>query len=429
MVEKIKQAQTPEMLESQPVTTEEIEGKDDTPFGIRAIESGIEIDGVWISRGNTPIGSTVGSTVGSTAGSSASSINEGRLGHSGNNSILEQPRATHASSSRTSSRPPSSGFDRAVSAERLPNHSRSSSPGREPTTNHRGRPPQARSALYHNANIDQNSTTLYALEGRSLPNPSINNSAQPSSSNSNKSNSSSSQNSDESDYMSLPDAPPYEPAYINPKHSSMAIPGHPSWDIDMLLNHRLSHVAETGQLTPRVRRPTTAADWANTPEHMRTSPGEISTLNGVEYFAPKKTPSPPLRPMIESPTEITPDLSGPPNSRYSHSSNQTRQAVHLSETYAPGAAYRPETYEPQGPQYSYEYLPYEVQTSQNLQRESQVLRKVNSGFEILRPGTFGEPSSVEDDKSADGDKRQSKRLQKKRRPSEASSTGKFIEQV
>ena len=31
------------------------------PFGVRAIESGIEVDGVWISRSNTPAGSLSGS--------------------------------------------------------------------------------------------------------------------------------------------------------------------------------------------------------------------------------------------------------------------------------------------------------------------------------------------------------------------------------
>lgn len=28
--------------------------EDDIPFGIRALESGIEVEGVWISRSNTP---------------------------------------------------------------------------------------------------------------------------------------------------------------------------------------------------------------------------------------------------------------------------------------------------------------------------------------------------------------------------------------
>lgn len=46
-VDKGKTAATPEMLESQPVQQVHAEEmKDDIPFGVRAIESGIEVDGV-----------------------------------------------------------------------------------------------------------------------------------------------------------------------------------------------------------------------------------------------------------------------------------------------------------------------------------------------------------------------------------------------
>ena len=108
-VDKGKRAQSPEMLEAQPVTQVREETKDEIPFGIRAIQSGIEVDGVWISRTNTPVGS------------SRASIN---------NSQLELPQPVVHSSSRNSSRAPSS-FDRAVSAEPLPStDSRSSSPAR-----------------------------------------------------------------------------------------------------------------------------------------------------------------------------------------------------------------------------------------------------------------------------------------------------------
>ena len=57
-VDKGKRAQSPEMLEAQPVTQAREETKDEIPFGIRAIQSGIEVDGVWISRTNTPVGSS-----------------------------------------------------------------------------------------------------------------------------------------------------------------------------------------------------------------------------------------------------------------------------------------------------------------------------------------------------------------------------------
>lgn len=154
-VDKGKQAQTPEMLESQPVAREET--KDEIPFGIRAIESGIEVDGVWISRSNTP------------ASSRPSSINDFKLPKSQNNSQLELPAAILASS-RNSSQAPSS-FDRAVSAERIPtNDSRSSSPGRQNLYDARGRPIAANSR-YSNSNVIRNSTALHALEGQDSGSP------------------------------------------------------------------------------------------------------------------------------------------------------------------------------------------------------------------------------------------------------------------
>ena len=69
------------MLEAQPVTHVQEETKDEIPFGIRAIQSGIEVDGVWISRTNTPVGS------------SRASIMSEQLPRSFNNSQLELPLA------------------------------------------------------------------------------------------------------------------------------------------------------------------------------------------------------------------------------------------------------------------------------------------------------------------------------------------------
>lgn len=33
----------------------ESRGKHDIPFGVRAIQSGIQVDGIWISNPNTPV--------------------------------------------------------------------------------------------------------------------------------------------------------------------------------------------------------------------------------------------------------------------------------------------------------------------------------------------------------------------------------------
>jgi hypothetical protein len=52
----------------------QIENTGDAPFGIRALESGIEIEGVWISRTNTPVPSRPSSISSFVPGSSSSSF-------------------------------------------------------------------------------------------------------------------------------------------------------------------------------------------------------------------------------------------------------------------------------------------------------------------------------------------------------------------
>jgi hypothetical protein len=236
--------------------------------------------------------------------------------------------------------------------------------------------------------------------------------------------------------MNLNEGRPYEPAYLNPRQVAMAPSGtvaDPRWDLDLLQSHRLSHVAETGQLTPRVRRLGNSGDWAGQTENMR-SPPEVSTANGVDYFVPRqKTPSPPLRPSA-SPMEEATIPSASKLNQDGHAAHRTRQAMPLLETYAPEAqrTYEPEAYKPRGPQDSYEdqFAPQEPISSQ---RENQILRKVNSGFEILRPGTFAQPPSPEEQTTEQnfGEKRQSKRLQKRRKSSSGSQTrtSHFTEQV
>jgi hypothetical protein len=69
---------------------------------------------------------------------------------------------------------------------------------------------------------------------------------------------------------------------------------------------------------------------------------------------------------------------------------------------------------------------------QNHQRsDSQVLRSVNSGFQVLKPGTFAPPTPEEMEMSTRNERRQSqaKKLQKKRRSSGDSRKSAFTEQV
>lgn len=422
-------AQKPEVLEAQQPPEGVQEEKDEIPFGIRAIESGIEVDGVWISRNNTPVPS------------SASSIcNEPRNRQNGTSpscdSIeLELPQPVHGSSSRASS------FDRAVSAEQLP-ESRPSSP--RLSTSARGRQAmQTSQSRYSNPNLLRHSSTLNALEGldsgasygKVFLFPRLYllwekelieyiATGEPSSSKqSSASSGKSSDESDESDYnasslLRFQQDRPYGAAYPSPRVAS-APPIDPRVDLDLLQSHRLSHVAETGQLTPRIRKPGFSGEWASIVESGKP---ENTAAGPVDYFIPRRTtPSPPLSAAFDP--QIYPSQSTPvrPSSQDSYPNNAAKQAVPL-----------PDTYQPRGPHTEEEDAELSQQASvPQVHRNSEVLRKVNSGFEILRPGTFSvaTPPAGDDRDLESGEKRQSKRLQKKRRPSEGYKASNFVEQV
>lgn len=409
-----KAAQTPEMLEAQPPTEGTKDEKDDVPFGIRAIESGIEVDGVWISRSNTPVPS------------SASSIyNEPRNRQNrtspGSDSVeLELPQPAHGSSSRASSRAPSSAFDRAVSAEQLPD-SRPPSPGSGCPTCGRQvvRAPQSR---YSNPNLLRHSSTLNALEGLDPGTPYE--TGEPSGSkHSSMSSGRSNRESGESDYntLSIPrfqQDRPYEPAYLSPR-AAPTPPVDPRVDLDLLQSHRLSHVAETGQLTPRIRKPGFSGEWASIAE-LGKPENAISTP--VDCFIPRRTtPSPPLSVALSPIMGASQTMAMMSSNQDSHASNVAKQAVPLLDTYQPRRLHTEE--ENSGLSQRASQLP--------VHRDSQVLRKVNSGFEILRPGTLDVtiPPARDDGGLESGEKRQSKRLQKKRRPSEGYKASNFVEQV
>ena len=155
-----KEAQRKEMLHTESVTRRRAP---DIPFGVRAIESGIEVDGVWISRSNTPSTSVPGSP----AFSESSEQNSGNAGSSeqpSSTTIVPRLEMPQPALNPTSSRPLSSSFDRAVSAEIIPTRPSSS----EFTS--RGRPtyqPRRSSHLrFSNSHDNDNSEALAALEGR-----------------------------------------------------------------------------------------------------------------------------------------------------------------------------------------------------------------------------------------------------------------------
>lgn len=99
----------------------------DVPFGIRAIESGVEVDGVWISRSNTPAPSVPDSPV-SNASVAPSPVRGARSpdrnSSSSNISRLEIPHPVHGYPGVVGSRGAQSSanvpFERGLPTERAP---------------------------------------------------------------------------------------------------------------------------------------------------------------------------------------------------------------------------------------------------------------------------------------------------------------------
>lgn len=175
--EAIQKAATPNMVESRMLSDEE---KGDIPFGIRAIEKGWEVEGVWLSAPNTPVpGSPVSSAQSSTphspmAGPSSrpiSDIPKLDLPKPRRNDRADLPSQASSVKSQTT-------FDPAVSAEPIHTRSREPSPG--PAYAMSGarphQPPPPAMARYNG--LLRDSMTLDALEGREVRPVSLQDSSQ-----------------------------------------------------------------------------------------------------------------------------------------------------------------------------------------------------------------------------------------------------------
>lgn len=129
-IRKFSKIESQKLVEQ--ATVEEIRprrGRHDVPFGVRAIESGVEVEGVWISRNNSPASSAPPSP----SRSPNRSMDKGKTAmRSSDIPSLLMPEPAHPyPESRSRSATGSTGsFERAVSAERL--HSGNSSPEAHP---------------------------------------------------------------------------------------------------------------------------------------------------------------------------------------------------------------------------------------------------------------------------------------------------------
>ncbi|KAI4142833.1 MAG: hypothetical protein LQ341_003095 [Variospora aurantia] len=323
---KTRAAQKEEGLQQSPPVGRRQKGND-VPFGVRAIESGIEVDGVWISRSNTPANSTPGSPnlsarkdpAAQSQAAAPARAEFDRNSTVSNMSRLEIPQAAHGqpqpstrSTNSTHTRVSGNPFDRSISSERSPSRPGSTYPETKPRSRPSYQPRRASHLRYSNSHTTADSAeALATLEGRKLAS---------------KTGSKSSQESAEyeingqrasNDSWSGSSGDSHRPYAANP-HSA----GHPSngvlqpvpvkpsaarytsSDLDSLASHRKSHAAETGQLFPRVRVNEGAGEWTavqQPAEHRNFlseyTPSPVSTRNDP-FMDPQMTPS--MNPAPES---------------------------------------------------------------------------------------------------------------------------------
>ncbi|KAF2401530.1 hypothetical protein EJ06DRAFT_394967 [Trichodelitschia bisporula] len=315
---------------------------EDIPFGVRALECGMEVEGVWNSRPATPAGSLLGPP-----GSSCSSQGSEDAGFRPNDDTpsiaMPRPKRPNISPYWPVSRSQSNVEKRPVPPCR--SSSLNYSPGL--TTPNRA---YTSTLLRNSVAAGDLEVDIAGLKARK-----------------------------EYEIFSAPEqlsAPPSPSTFASSIDSASSkrreIFNEPTGELDLLQSHRLSHVAETGQLVPRAPR-------GAIPYYTDPFEGETIALSGVTVgFSPSGDES----------TVV--------------GSEQTQET---------------KMKEPSEPKQSFEHKPH----------ASKVLRKVNSDFEILHPGSLT-AAAPEHPLDASSERPRSRKLQKKR-PSSEHDRPTFIEVI
>lgn len=409
----------------------------EVPFGIRAIESGIEVEGVWISRSNTPASTRENSVVTFTQFKNALPRHNSMIDLSKLEAQIES-----CSEDITDSRPASmerySKETSAASDLTAP----SGSPTPETTANlinpMRSRYPPHSYARYNSTYYSRGSRTpssplstrnhsrrssSHSRSGRKSHHRGWSDAAdiviehERATSSGHGSEFSRNGSSGSNEFSSAP-AAVVSPQPCTPNHASL----------DLLEEHRMSHIAETGQLLPRTRRPGHSGEWASIASQPVTPPPAPYGQQHTDYFSHGST----------SPT--TPSTADP---NYANSF-ATSQASQIPPTLRPDPAIVPATQPINWSLQESNQIPdRETPPEEGLRRPSfshdtHVLRHVNSGFVILKPGTLGVPAPVDEQQQTQHPSRtrssstgsnvaegKPRKLQKRRKPSEESTRSSF----
>ncbi|KAK4691275.1 hypothetical protein P7C71_g5692, partial [Lecanoromycetidae sp. Uapishka_2] len=367
----------------------------EVPFGVRAIESGIEVDGVWVSRSNTPANSVAGSPkilAKDFAPDRASALSE--------ISRIEVPQPIHRYSD--TDRPTSSPFMSHNALDNAGPSKRKHNP--PPTSDHQSRgrvsyePRRSSQLRFSSYSSSEDPEALVSLEGRSVR--SGNNGPRPEGTGSEASSqqhapSSASSGSGYHDTSSRPSPPEpsansfLHPSYNNPMKGKKPVSYELS-DVSPLEPSHESIVDEKGNLIVRNRHNGMTVGYGPVQDTIFQGPlSPVLSMNNP-FDTPEGSP-------IEG---RMPALRLDDDSGFHHAPITD----HITDTYDQDRTGKLQQFVGNGQL-----------------RRSQVIRKVNSGFEILRPGTLGAPRPSTDNSEwsgnlEEGTKRQSRKLQKKTRP-------------
>jgi hypothetical protein len=240
---------------------------DEVPFGIRALERGVEVEGVWVSRGNTPEPSirneSRASSIWDFMPKKAAAVDIEKQEHvqqEQDKTITSKDGHGSLDSTASVARPTSSSSRPSVSTDNLSKTptARDGTSKSNLTKPARSKHPPPSFAKYSgNPSLHRQSSAVWTFEGieavyraSTYPNPDTRHGG---SSSESYTQSSSGDSSSESGPISSA-----APRLLTQK--PQARPRHHSVDFELLNSHRKSQAAETGQLTPKTRKPTRSRD-------------------------------------------------------------------------------------------------------------------------------------------------------------------------
>lgn len=394
------------------------------------MERGREVEGVWNSSGrNTPVPASRENSESSSFWSDLP-LKRDHLIDVEKQEMASIHDRSASNSTTTATRPVSSILDRTTTAERTRSHhaSRDSSPDAAITRPSKSRhPPSALSKYDITPYVLRQDSASLTLKGIDAVHDAFGtmgghgDGSGDDSYGSNESSNHSSHGSGDADPISA--------------HAPRLLSYHPrlrqhSTDLDLMQNHRMSQAAETGQLTPRVRKSGRSGDWANFgrgsqgqqdlndyfSQERRHSPSPTeeeqlakgkgksplmlpkidtlpaavrrSSLPDVTPFAKfcQTAPTSPISRPVSADDKNVPRLRTDSQSIYTSAPSSPATAIPLVELPAPvHSAEQPRAQQPQ-PQPSTEAAQQKRASFER--RASAVVRGHGTGFEILKAGTL-----------------------------------------